>query len=143
MYTGQADWSIIRQVKEAVSIPVIGNGDVTCPQDAVRLMDETGCDGVMIGRAALGYPWIFREVAHFLATGETLAPPDASQRIDVAIEHLHLLVEEKGVDTGVKEMRKHAGWYIKGLPKAAQLRDVINAQTSVDGMEAVLRSIVE
>lgn len=138
MYHGQADWSIIRQVKAAVQIPVIGNGDVVEPEDAQRLLAETGCDGVMIGRGALGNPWIFREVDHFLRTGERLERPGMEERITVAIRHLHLLVQEKGEVTGVKEMRKHAAWYIKGLPDAAQLRDDINVQTTEAGMEALL-----
>jgi len=142
LYSGQADWSIIREVKNAVSIPVIGNGDITGPDAAVRMLQETGCDGVMIGRAALGYPWIFREVAHFLATGERISGPSPQERIEVAIEHLYLLVEEKGERTGVREMRKHAGWYVKGLPGAAELRDAINAQETVGAMEELLRMIV-
>lgn len=138
LYAGQADWSIIKQVKEAVSIPVVGNGDVASPQDAVRLLAETGCDAVMVGRAALGYPWIFREIAHYLETGEMLPPPGPRERMEVAIEHLHLLVDDKGEYTGVREMRKHAGWYLKGLPEAARMRDRINEQETLLDLEAVL-----
>lgn len=143
MYSGQADWSIIRQVKEAVSIPVIGNGDVTSPAAAKRMLEETGCDGVMVGRGALGNPWIFREIGHYLDTGTELADPGAEERIDVAIEHLRRLVEYKGEVIGVREMRKHAAWYIKGLPGAAPMREVINEQTTLEGMEAALRKFLD
>lgn len=140
LYTGQADWSIIRAVKEAVQIPVVGNGDVETPQDAVRLIVETGCDGVMVGRAALGYPWIFREIAHYLETGQTLPSPGVEERIEVSIQHLRLLVEYKGEVTGVREMRKHAAWYVKGLPGATELREQANQQTTLEGMETLLRN---
>jgi tRNA-dihydrouridine synthase B len=143
LYSGQADWSIIKRVKEAVSIPVIGNGDVDSPQAAKRLLEETGCDGVMIGRGALGNPWVFREVSHFLATGRELAGPGAEERINVAIEHLLHLVNYKGEVVGVREMRKHAAWYIKGLPGAAEMRNVVNEQTTLDGMESALRGFLE
>ncbi|MCL6626913.1 tRNA dihydrouridine synthase DusB [Alicyclobacillus shizuokensis] len=143
MYSGRADWSIIRAVKEAVRIPVIGNGDVASPEDAERMFDETGCDAVMIGRAALGYPWIFREVVHYLRTGEKLAPPSVEERIQTAIRHLELLVEYKGEDIGVKEMRKHAAWYLKGLPGCAEMRGVINQQTTLVGMRGCLESFLD
>lgn len=140
MYSGTADWSIIRQVKEAVSVPVIGNGDVVQPEDAKRMLEETGCDGVMIGRGALGNPWIFREVTHYLQTGEKLARPSLEERILVAIRHMELLVEYKGENVGVREMRKHAGWYVKGIPGGAALREVINQQSTEAGMREVLLS---
>lgn len=143
MYTGSADWSIIRRVKDAVQIPVIGNGDVVEPEDAKRLMEETGCDAIMVARAALGNPWIFREIAHYLETGEKLNPPGLEERIEVTLRHMRLLVEHKGEVIGVKEMRKHAAWYIKGLPGAAEMRTVINTQSTMVGMENALKAYVE
>ncbi|MGL4624325.1 MAG: tRNA dihydrouridine synthase DusB [Culicoidibacterales bacterium] len=138
MYTGTADWDYIRQVKEAVSIPVLGNGDVKTPQDAKRMMDETGCDGVMIGRAALGNPWMIQQTAHYLTTGELLAEPTAREKILVANEHLTSLVDLKGERVGSREMRAHAAWYIKGLKGSARVKDLINHTQSAAEMEKLL-----
>lgn len=137
-YTGKADWDIIRQVKHSVSIPVIGNGDVACPQDAERMLEYTGCDGVMIGRAAQGNPWIFKRTAHYLETGELLPPPSARDRITKALEHLCMEVELKGEYLAVRQMRKHIAWYIKGLRDAALLRDQLNRLDSSSDVKALL-----
>lgn len=140
MYTGQADWSIIQAVKEAVSIPVFGNGDVTSPQKAVAMMKETGCDAVMIGRGSLGNPWIFQQIAHFMETGEELPSPTAEERIRVALRHCDLLVAEKGEYTGTREMRKHIAWYTKGLRDSNKFRDTINLiETSQELKDALNR----
>ncbi|MGL5296292.1 MAG: tRNA dihydrouridine synthase DusB [Culicoidibacterales bacterium] len=138
MYTGTADWDYIRQVKQSVSIPVLGNGDVKTPEDAKRMMEQTGCDGVMIGRAALGNPWMIQQTAHYLTTGELLPEPTAREKISVANEHLASLVDLKGERVGSREMRAHAAWYIKGLKGSARVKDLINHTESAAEMEKLL-----
>lgn len=142
-YSGKADWDCIREVKRAVNIPVIGNGDVFTPQDAERLLDETGCDAVMVGRGAQGNPWIFRRILRYLQTGELLPEPTAEERIEKALRHAKMLVEYKGEYIGVREMRKHTAWYMKGLPGAAELRGKLNAAADLAGMERLLREYLE
>lgn len=139
-YSGQADWKVIREVKQAVKIPVTGNGDIRTPQDAKRMLTETGCDGIMIGRGAQGNPWIFRQVAHYLATGELLPPPTLSERIDMLLRHLDMLVDHKGEYIGIREMRSHAAWYTKGLPKSAELRLKFNQAASKEDFIRIMET---
>jgi len=141
-YSGHADWDWIRQVKQAVSIPVIGNGDVTKPEDASRLIEQTECDGVMIGRGALGNPWLIPRTQSFLKHGIVLPEPSIEERIQVALQHLDRVLRYKGERIGLNEMRKHAVWYIKGIRKAAQVRDEIMQTRSSEEMRAVLTRII-
>lgn len=141
LYSGRADWEIIGAVKKAVAIPVIGNGDIFSPQDALRMMQQTGCDGVMIGRAALGNPWLFMQAAHYLATGELLPAPGPAVKTAMALRHLDMLVKERGEAEALREMRKHASWYIKYLRGAAQVRDAVNRAGSLVEMVKLLKSI--
>ena len=131
-YSGKADWDVIRQVKKAVSIPVIGNGDVFSGGDALRLMEETGCDFVMIARGALGNPWIFREALALWQGKAGPRPPDLSEKVELILKHFDLLLEEKGEYAAVREMRKHAGWYLKGIPGSAGLRRQLNSIVKAD-----------
>jgi len=126
MYEGEANWDIIREVKQAVNIPVIGNGDVKTPQDAKRMLDETGVDGVMIGRAALGNPWMIYRTVKYLETGELIDEPTVREKIDVCKLHLERLINLKGEHIAVREMRKHAAWYLKGIRGNAKVRNAIN-----------------
>ncbi|MCD5407351.1 MAG: tRNA dihydrouridine synthase DusB [Desulfotomaculum sp.] len=141
-YSGKADWEIIRQVKEAVKIPVIGNGDIGSAVDAGRMLQATGCDAIMIARAALGNPWIFKQTVHYLETGAILPDPGPLERVQMAIRHLKLMVADKGEYTGVTEMRKHAAWYTKGLCGAAALRQRINQSQTTLELETILLSVL-
>ena len=138
-YSGTADWEIIRQVKEAVSIPVIGNGDVDSPQKAKAMLEETGCDGVMIGRAARGNPWIFRQIKEYLENGRLTDPPSLAEIHEMMLRHARMQVEYKGDYTGIREMRKHISWYTAGLPHSARLRARINSVESLKEMEELLQ----
>ena len=142
-YAGEADWEIIAKVKQALSIPVIGNGDVIDGASAARLVKETGCDGIMIGRAVRGNPWIFREVEHFLKTGMALQKPTSKELQETILRHAKMELEHKGEYTAVREMRKHIGWYTTGYPGSATLRREINAMESFEELEQAVKCIFE
>ena len=140
-YSGKADWEIIRQVKEAVSIPVIGNGDVTSGEKAIAMREQTGCDGVMIARGAQGNPWIFSELLEYERTGRLPDRPDVEEIKQTMLRHARLQIEDKGDFTGIREMRKQVAWYTKGLHGAARLRDQINQVESYAELENLLTSL--
>ncbi|PSL42283.1 tRNA-U20-dihydrouridine synthase [Salsuginibacillus halophilus] len=143
MYEGTADWDILKQVKDSVNIPVIGNGDVKTPQDAQRMLDETGVDGVMIGRAALGNPWMLYNTIHYLETGELKGEPTVREKMDVCMVHMDRLINLKGENVAVREMRKHAAWYLKGVRKSSSLRDEINQLNTRNEVEHAVYNFVE
>ncbi len=134
-YSGTADWDIIRQVKEAVRIPVIGNGDLHSAEDVLRMEAETGCDGFMIGRGAQGNPWIFRDILHKLETGEDLPRPSAQEVADMVLRHARMQIEVKGEYIGMREMRKHAAWYMAGYKNSSRLRGRVNEVKTYEDLE--------
>ena len=140
-YAGHADWDIIRQVKEAVSIPVIGNGDIRTPEDVAAMAEQTGCDGYMIARGAEGNPWIFRQILHYFDTGEHLARPDFSEVTEMLLRHAKMQIDCKGDYTGIREIRKHAAWYTAGYRNSSKLRGRINEVENYEQLEALFREV--
>lgn len=140
-YAGHADWDIIRQVKEAVSIPVIGNGDIRTPEDVAAMAEQTGCDGYMIARGAEGNPWIFRQILHYFETGEHLARPDFSEVTEMLLRHAKMQIDCKGDYTGIREIRKHAAWYTAGYRNSTKLRGRINEVENYEQLEALFREV--
>lgn len=140
-YSGKADWEIIRRVKSELDIPVIGNGDVCSIDDAIKIKKFTNCDAIMIGRGAQGNPWIFRNINHYFKSGEILELPSISEKIEVAIRHMEYSVKEHGEYVAVREMRKHIGWYLKGIRNSARLRDEINKMEDYREVIKVLKNI--
>ena len=137
-YSGKADWNIIREVKKAVKIPVIGNGDVFTPQDAKRLVEETGCDGIMVARGAKGNPWIFKQITHYLETGELLPRPSVEELKAMILRHGQMMMEFKGELAGMREMRKHVAWYTAGYPNSAALRNEINSVATLEELTELI-----
>lgn len=139
-YSGKADWDVIRRVKEAVSIPVIGNGDIVTAVDAKRMLDETGCDGIMIARAARGNPWIFREITEYLEKGTIPKRPSWEEVVQMILRHGRMQMEFSGEYMGIRQMRKHVAWYTAGMPHSAAIRRASNEVESLDQLEAILRN---
>ena len=141
-YSGKADWDIIRQVKEAVSIPVIGNGDIKTAEDVIAMEQQTGCDGFMIARGAEGNPWIFRQILHYFETGEKLAKPSFAEVTEMLLRHAKMQLEFKGEYTGIREIRKHAAWYTAGYRNSSKLRGRINEVESFDDLQALFEEVL-
>jgi tRNA-dihydrouridine synthase B len=142
MYEPPADWSIIKAVKEAVKIPVIGNGDVTGAQSAARMLEQTGCDAVMVGRAALGNPWIFQQINAYLGEGRIVPPPSLSERMQIMVQHVELMCRYKGEYRAMKEARKHVGWYLKGLRGASEFRRCAGFLESLADLDALVKDVI-
>lgn len=140
-YSGEADWEIIAKVKEAVSIPVIGNGDVTDGESAERMLSQTGCDGVMVGRAARGDPWLFGRIGAYLRDGSVIPPPSGEEKKEMILRHARLQLAVKGEYTGIREMRKHLSWYMAGMPGAARLRGIANQMEFFEELERLVESM--
>ena len=138
-YTGKADWDIIKEVKDSIKIPVIGNGDIVDEETAYQMFEKTGVDGIMIGRGSFGNPWIFRNIKHFLITGEKLPSPTNSERLNIIKEHIDLAVEEKG-EIAIKELRKHIAWYTKNLKNSSEFRNSINM---IETKEQLIKTLNE
>ncbi len=136
-YSGNADWEIIRKVKEAVSIPVIGNGDLTCAKDVEKMAEETGCDGFMIGRGVQGNPWLFHQILHYFETGEELKKPSFEEVTQMLLRHAAMQLEFKGEYTGIREIRKHAAWYTAGYKNSSKLRGRINEVENYEQLKAL------
>lgn len=141
-YSGKADWDIIRQVKEAVSIPVIGNGDIRTAGDVIAMAEQTGCDGFMIARGAEGNPWIFRQILHYFETGEVLAKPSFEEVTEMLLRHAGMQLEFKGEYTGIREIRKHAAWYTAGYRNSSKLRGRINEVESYADLQALFEEVL-
>ena len=137
IYSGKADWDIIRRVNEAVSIPVIGNGDILTAEDVIAMYRQTGCDGFMIGRGSQGNPWIFAQILHFFQTGEVLQKPDFSQVAKMVLRHAKMQIDFKGEYTGIREIRKHAAWYTAGYRNSSKLRGRMNEIETYEQLEAL------